>query len=200
MIGNRGRRAVVVALAAGLVVTAACAPLDAMGGGVLAGPGSRDAVLEGEVRSVDPRRSRIEVRDQWNRGHSLRIDRSTQVVYRQRDYPVTALERGDRVRVRVTHDRNGALWAERIDVRESVRDRGRAAVRTERLNGTVSRVDARRGHFTLQHDRNRSVVVYVPARMSRDDARRFDGLRRGDRVRVEVVGTGRGAVELVRFR
>jgi hypothetical protein len=171
-----------------------------MGGGVVVGPGNRGAVLEGEVRSVDTRRSRIEVRDQWNRGHSLRIDRSTQVVYRQRGYPVSALERGDRVRVRVTHDRNGARWADRIDVRESVRDRGRAVVRTERLTGTVSRVDARRGHFTLQHDRNRAVVVYLPARLSRDDARRFDRLRRGDRVRVEVVDTGRGAAELVRFR
>jgi hypothetical protein len=44
-------------------------------------------------------------------------------------------------------------------------------------------------------------VVYVPRDARRDDVRRFERLRRGERVRVEVRSRGRGdQAELVRFR
>lgn len=205
-----GRRTAVVALAAGLMGTGACAPLGAMGGGMgggvmlasgggVLGAGSRVAVVEGQIRSVDTRRSRIQLRDQRNRSYYVYVDRWTQVIYRQRSYPVSALERGDIVRVRITHDRGGAPWASRIDVRESVRDRGVVAVRPERLTGAVTSVDIRRGHFTMQIDRRRSVAVHMPPRLSRTDVRRFEQLRRGDRVRIEVMPTARGLLELVRF-
>jgi hypothetical protein len=193
------RMPVLLGLAGGLLVLAACAPLGAAEI-LIPGPGARHALVEGQVRTVDLRRSRVEVRDQWNRSQTLRIDRSTRVVYRQRDYPLHALERGDIVRIRVARDRNGGLWADRIDVRESVRERGDGHVRAERLTGTVARVDGRRGHFVVQRDRHGSLVVYLPSYVSRDDARRFQRLRRGDRVRVDVVPLGRGTAELVRFR
>jgi hypothetical protein len=199
MTGSRRRFGGALALAAGLTVVSGCAPLGAMDG-VLVGPAARSAVVEGEIRSVDARRGTLEIRDNRNRSHRMRFDRSTRVVYGQRAYPVTALERGDVVRVRATADRGGVLWADRVDVRHNARDRGRVAVRTERIAGTVSSVDGRRGQFTLSLDRHRSVLVVVPPRLDRDDAHRFQRLRRGDRVRVEVVPAGRGAVELVRFR
>jgi hypothetical protein len=195
----RAKLPVLLVLSGGLLVLAACSPLGAAET-VIPGPGGRHAVVEGQVRSVDLRRSRVEIRDQWNRGQTVRVDRATRVVYRQRSYPVSALERGDVVRVRVARDRNGSLWADRIDVRESVRNRGRAHVRTERVNGTVAGVDGRRGYFSLHASRNQALVVYVPTRLSRDDAHRFQRLRRGDRVRVDVVRTGRGTAELVGFR
>jgi hypothetical protein len=195
----RARLPVLVVLGGGLIAAGGCSPLGALDGVVL-GPGDRHSVVDGQVRSVDLRRSRLEIRDQWNRGQTLRIDRSTRVVYRQRDYPISALERGDVVRVRVARDRNGSLWADRIDVRESVRDRGGSYGRVERVTGTVAHVDSRRGFFTLDAGRNQTLVVYVPSRVSRDDERRFQRLRRGNRVRVEVVPVGRGTAELVRFR
>jgi hypothetical protein len=68
-----------------------------------------------------------------------------------------------------------------------------------RLDGTVSAVDARRGTFTVEQGRTRH-TVQVPARLGRDDARRYDRLRRGDRVRAEVRPLPRGGYELVRFR
>jgi cold shock CspA family protein len=195
----RARLPVLAVLGVGVIAAAACSPLGALDGVVL-GPGDRHSVMDGQVRSVDLRRSRVEIRDQWNRGQTLRVDRSTRVVYRQRDYPISALERGDVVRVRVARDRNGTVWADRIDVRESVRDRGGSHGRAERLTGTVDHVDSRRGFFTISPGRNQTLVVYVPSRVSRDDERRFQRLRRGDRVRVEVVPVGRGTAELVRFR
>jgi hypothetical protein len=194
----RGRLPVTLALAGGLLLAPACAPLGAMDGVVLGGANS--SFVEGEVRSVDTRRSRMEIRDHRNRGYTVHFDRRTQVVYRQRQYPMNALERGDVVRVRLVRDRNGALWADRVDVRQSVRERGMAYGRTERVNGTVGWVDHRRGSFTVQGGRNQVLLVHVPSRLSRDDARRFDRLRRGDRVRVEVRPVGRSTAEFVRFR
>jgi hypothetical protein len=199
MSGAAGRVPVMLALAGGLLLAPACAPLGAMDGVVLGG-GASTSFVEGEVRAVDGRRSRMEIRDHRNRGYMVHFDRRTQVVYRQRQYPMNALERGDVVRVRLVRDRNGALWADRVDVRHSVRERGFAYGRTERVAGTVSRVDHRRGHFTMQAGRNQVLVVHLPPRLSRDDARRFERLRRGDRVRVEVRPAGRGAAEFVRFR
>lgn len=198
MMGGLGRVRLPLALAGGLMAMAGCAPLGAMD--VLSGvsaPGV--SVVDGEVRSVDPRRSTFQVRDLRNRAYTVRFDRATRVIYRQRDYPVHALERGDVVRVRVSRDRNGTLWADRVDVRQNVRDRGGLA-RIERVSGRVSHVDVRRGHFVLELGRRESLVVHMPPRVPHNEARRFQRLRRGDGVRVEVHPLGRGAAELVRFR
>jgi len=188
-----------LALAGGVMTGAGCAPLGAMDGTVGV-PGRHASIVDGQIRAVDMRRGRIELRDGRNRGHLVHYDRDTRVVYGQRLYPVTALERGDVVRIRVVRGRNGVLWADRVDVRESVRHRGHAVGRVERVNGIVGAVDVRRGRFTVQQGRQQPVVVYVPQRLSREDARRFERLRRGDRVRVEVRPVGRGSAELVRFR
>lgn len=207
MSGAAGRVPLMLALAGGLLVAPACAPLGAVDGGVLGGGGggARSSLLEGEIRSVDARRGRLQLLDHRNRGYTVHYDRGTRVIYQQRQYPVNALERGDVVRVHVVRDRNGALRASRVDVRHSARDRGgwdRGAVygRTERLTGRVGSVDHRRRHFTVELNRNQMLVVHYPTRLARDDARRLERLRRGDRVRVEVRPVGRGAAELVRFR
>lgn len=191
---------VVLTLAGGLLVVGACVPLGAMGGVLGPASGARVSVVEGEVRSVDARRGRIQVRDYRNRGYTLRFDRATRVVYRQRDYPAQALERGDVVRVQVARERDGSLWADRVDVRQSVRERGVVSARVERVRGRVTRIDTRRGYFLLDLGRRQYMAVHVPARMSRDDVRRFQRLRRGDRVRLEIRPLGGGAAELVRFR
>lgn len=180
-------------LVAGLLATASCAQL----GGVL--EDGQGTTLDGEVRSLDTRRARLSVRDDYSgRTETVRYDGRTSVVYRQRQYPVSALERGDRVRIRLAQGRNGEWYADRIEVRESVSD-GRST-RTQRLDGTVTQVDVRRGVFTLQQSRASTYVVYVPERVSREDERRFTRLRRGDRARADVRLLGRGQAELIRFR
>jgi|SRR5690606_13525019 len=188
-----------VVLAAGMLLAApACAPK----GGVLEPVSSsrRSAQLHGEIRSIDTWRGRIHLREDRGRNRTVRYDRYTRVVHGNRQYPVSALERGDRVRIRVVYDRSGNAVAERIDIRQSVRDRGGIGRRVERLAGTVRHLDVRRGYFTLEQGRSRSVVVRVSNNIRREDARRFSRLRRGDRVRVDVLPVNRSTVQLIRFR
>ena len=206
-------RRVNLLLSMGLLVAsaAACAPLESRGGmGDVFGGGTS---LYGEVRSVDTRRGRIQVREQYGRDQTVRYDNRTRVVYQNREYPVSALERGDQVQMRLAYDRNNVAWADRIVVRSSARrtdrrdrddrDRDRDDVwgsRVQRLEGRVQGVDVRRGYFTLTDNRSR-VLVYMPRNARREDVRRFERLRRGERVRVEVRSRGRGdQAELVRFR
>jgi hypothetical protein len=181
--------------------TSACAQMGSLGGlGDVLGGGSS---VYGEVRSVDTRRGRITVREQHGRDQTVRFDSRTRVLYRNSEYSVSSLERGDEVSIRVEYDRNNTPWADRIEVRSSARDDDRGGIwssRVERLDGRVQAVDARRGYFTLTADRSERVVVYLTRDARRDDVRRFERLRRGERVRVDVRARGRGQAELVRFR
>jgi hypothetical protein len=186
-------RPVMVVLAGLALGASACAPLDQV---VL--PTGRNSTLQGEVRSVDTRRGRLEIReDQYARTRTVRIDNRTRVMDGSRQQRVSSLRRGDHVRVRVSYDRNGAAWADRIDVRHSTRSVG---ARVERVDGRVTTVDHRRGYFAVEQGRRSTVVVHVPRGVSRNDARRFDRLRRGDRVRADIRPVGRDQAELVRFR
>ena len=188
--------------ALGLVVlgAAACAPMGGLGD-VLGGVGGRS--LYGEVRSVD--RGRIQLREQYGRDYTVRYDNRTRVLYGRQQYPVSALERGDVVQVQVQYDRNNTAWAERIEVRESARDRDRdrggiwGSTRVQRIDGRVDRIDGRRGWFSIEQGRS-SLIVYLPRDARREDIRRFDRLRRGDRVRADIRIVGRDQAELVRFR
>jgi hypothetical protein len=193
------KRILGLALALGAApLAAACTPLGtAVGETVLNGVNA--SVVQGEVRSVSTRQGRIQLRDGSGRNHDIRFDRQTQVVHRQRQVAISTLERGDRVRVRVQRDRNGTVWADRVEVQTSARE-SRQAVRTERVEGRVGRVDVRRGTFTVERNRTATLVIRTPPHLDRSDARRFERLREGDRVRAEVRPLGRNQAELVRFR
>ncbi|HEX6133877.1 MAG TPA: hypothetical protein VFZ24_07935, partial [Longimicrobiales bacterium] len=113
----RMRRAALRPLAAVAMLAmagAACAPLGGLGD-VLGGTGDS---LYGEIRSVDARRGRIQLREQYGRDYTVRYDDRTRVIYGQRQYPVSSLERGDQVQIRVEYDRNNTAWADRIEVRD----------------------------------------------------------------------------------
>lgn len=191
-------------LVAAILGTAGCAPL----GGVVAGPGGssvRGDVLDGEVGRVDLRRGRLDLVAWDGRVRSLLVHRDTRVRHRRREYSVSALERGDEVRVYVRFDRRGDAWADRVDVRRSLRDRrappARRSVRLENLHGTVRAVDHRDGWFVVDPPgRREAVVVHLTARLDRRDEIRLDRLRRGQRVRLVVRPLDRDEVELVRFR
>jgi hypothetical protein len=181
-----------------LMSAASCSPLDAMLGDT-GMPSSRNTLVSGEIRSLDTRRGRIEVRDDRGRNQTVHYDNRTRVTYQQRQYPASQLQRGDQVRMQVVYDRSGTPWADRIDVRSNARA-SRASNRVERIDGTVGAIDARRGYFTVQRTRAPTVRVHLASRASRDDQRRFDRLRRGERVRVDVRHLDRNQAELVRFR
>jgi hypothetical protein len=169
------------------------------------GPSARSAVIDGEIRAVDPRRGRIRVRSARRGTRTVRVGRSTRVLYRRVEYTLDALEPGDVVRVFAEVDRNGIAWAERVDVRSSA-DEGREPGRSARreyawLDGTVSRMDPGDGWFTVEMPRlENEIVVYVPERLERDDERRLERMRRGDRVQIEVRPISNHEAELVGFR
>lgn len=200
MVTKPGRIAVSIALATGLMLTApACAP----GGGWLEGvsaPRGRGTVVSGEVRSIDRRRNYLEIREHYGRSRSIRFDNRTRVIDGRRRYSINALGRGDLVRVWVSYDRRGTPWVNRIEVYSNSRDRRVAIPRVERINGVVGRLDARRDYFTIERNRYETVIVRVPNRLPRDDSRRLQRLRRGDRVSVDVRPLARNTVELIRFR
>lgn len=196
-----GRTPVMIALAVGLMLTApACAPHERGLEGVTV-PRGRSTVIQGEVRSVDHRRNHIIVRESYGRRFSISYDKKTRVVDGGRRYSINALDRGDQVRVWISYDRRGTPWVERIEIRDSgSRDRRVATPRLQILSGSVIRMDSRRNTFTLEHGRKNRIVVRVPSRLQRDDARRVERLRRGDRISIYVREINRDTVELIRFR
>ena len=150
------------------------------------GFGSTD--VTGEVENVDTRAREIEVRTDAGRISVVRYDDRTQVVYRQRNYSVANLERGDYIAARVQKDRDGRNYTDTITVRESVQDSGgnrRGGPRMDRLEGRVEYVDQRRGTFEIRDPRNRLIVVSVAFNAPRPVIDQFNQLRNGDYVKLE---------------
>jgi exosome complex RNA-binding protein Csl4 len=169
-------------------------------GGGGGGAVGRDVV--GEIEYLDPRAKEIEVRTDSGRTAVLRYDDKTQVVYRQRNYSPSNLERGDYVAARVQQDRDGRSYADTITVRESVQDRGdrrSGGSRLDRVEGRVEYIDARRGTFELRDSRNRLIVVSVPFNAPRQVIDRFNRLREGDNISIEGRSTGNDRFELENF-
>ena len=160
--------------------------------GHIDGPGDYGSVaneIVGEVMNVDSRSRQIEIRTDAGRTSMVRYDNNTQVIYRQKTYPVTNLERGDYVAARIQQDREGRNSTNTITVRESAQDRGTTGGnrqdRMDRIEGRVEYVDSRRGTFELRDSRNRLIVVSVDFNAPKAVTDRFNRLRNGDQVRIE---------------
>ena len=157
----------------------------------------------GEVQSVDARAREIEVRTDGGRTAVLRYDDRTQVLYRQRNYPVAHLERGDYIAARVQSDRDRRDYTDTITVRESVQDRSGdrhgSSGRLDQVEGRVEHIDPRRGTFEVRDSRDRLIVVSVPFNAPRAVIDRFQRLREGDTVRIEGRSSGNDRFELENF-
>src|SRR5688572_17086905 len=73
-------------------------------GGVLGGgapAGMESGAVVAEVQGVDAQNQVIQFRTEQGQNVNIRFDSRTRVVYRQQEYPVTSLERGDVVRATV---------------------------------------------------------------------------------------------------
>ncbi|MSR35619.1 MAG: hypothetical protein EXR95_03095 [Gemmatimonadetes bacterium] len=109
-------------------------------------------------------------------------------------------------------DPRGDAWADRVEVRESVRerysdsgrdDRGRyqeRQERVERVEGRVGGVNLRGGYFTVEQGFNRSVDVHFADGLDRNEYRKVERLRRGDRVRADVRPLSDNDAELIKLR
>jgi hypothetical protein len=97
-----------------------------------------------KFQQVDTRVREIEIRANSGRTSVLRYDNNTQVIYRERSYAVSNLERGDYVAARVQRDRDGQNFTDTITVRETAQDRGYSSGpggRMDRVEGRVEYVD-----------------------------------------------------------
>ena len=79
--------------------------------------------IQAEIQQVDTNGQRVHVRTSQGENGSVRFDQNTAVIYRQQQYPVTALERGDLVTLTVQQISQNELYASRIDVVQSIQER-----------------------------------------------------------------------------
>lgn len=207
-----GRRGVVLAA---VLAASGCAGggLGGLGGlgDILAGaaglPGSGQqgqGQVVAEVQGLDTQRQLIQVRTQDGQTGSLLYDQNTVVVYQQRQYQVSNLERGDVVAIQVQQTNQGSPYASRIDVQQSVQERngqsgGGGMGQVQQFSGRVGQVDRQRGMFQLQTSYSGNVVVSLPYNPSSTVVNQFNRLRSGDSVRLEGSQVGNGRVELYRF-
>lgn len=195
-----------VAAAATLIVAlsaAGCAQLGQVGdilGGAL--PGQGGDVLA-EVQAVDDRDREIRIRTDDGRTADVGYDENTRVVYQNREYPVTALERGDLVRMRVQETTTGALYTDLVEVEQSAQERQDggfpAGSSVDRMEGSVSWIDYDTDQFLLDSRDNGDVMVNLPPNPPSDMVRDFRNLDRNDYVRVQVEWLNQRQVELVAF-
>jgi hypothetical protein len=168
-------------------------------GTVLGQPaGAAQSQVAAEVLGVDARQQVVQVRTQEGQTGNVRYDQSTVVVYQQRQYPVTALERGDLVVLQL-QDMQGTLYTPRIDVQQSARERaGTGTGQVVQLAGRVAQLDQNAGMFVLQAQGG-NVTVALPFNAPQATVDYFRRLRVGDNVRLEVIPVATGRAEIHRF-
>ena len=185
-----------------IVALGACSSAGGLGnvlGTVLGGSAaSQGDQVGGTVLGVDTRARQIGLQLSNGQQVGVSYDAQTRVVYENRDYAVTALERGDRVRMRIQQGGN-AYYTDLVVVDRSVSDALGGSAPLQAIQGTVGQVDPSKGLFTLDVGRSARLLVALPPRLSRADVYRFRQLRQGDYVRLYGVFVTRSRVELREF-
>ena len=194
----RSTKLLLMTVVIGIFLVAGCHELGHVDG--LGDYGTLSNEIVGEVQNIDTRSRQIEIRTDAGRTSSIRYDDNTRVIYRQRNYEVSNLERGDYVAARVQQDRDGQNYTDAVTVRESVQDRGStSAGRLDRIEGGVEYLDDRRGTFEIRDSRNRLIVVSVAFNAPWAVTDRFNRLRDGDFVRIEGRTVSAARFELENF-
>jgi YD repeat-containing protein len=197
---QRGARIGAMTLLVGAL--GACANTGGLGGilGSVLG-GNSQSQISGTVRGVDTRSQLISIQQSDGRTVTLTYDSQTQVVYQNRNYPVTSLQYGDQVTARIQNTSNNANYTDLIQVDQSVSSNTgtTGTSNAQSLQGTVRQVDTRNGLFTLDAGGNVILTVTMPYRPSNADQNRFQSLRSGDYVRFYGVFMNNTRVELRQF-
>jgi hypothetical protein len=181
----------------------------AMGGMGGQGQGQNGQVLA-EVTNVDTRQQVIQLRTQQGQTGNVMFDQNTTLTYQNQQYPITALERGDVAYFQLQQTQQGATYAARIDVQQSVQERNGQQTGTSnggtyggqqqmmQLAGTVGRIDYNQGWFELRTQQGTATVT-LPYGAGDATTDYFRRLRTGQNVRLEGTNLGNGRVELYRF-
>ena len=133
----------------------------------------------------------------------ISYDQNTQVVYQNQSYPVTSLENGDQVTLRLQQTNNGGYYTDLVQVDQSVRNTGGSVYQSgnvQMLEGNVRGVNRQQGFFTLNLQSGAVITVQLPSQVNRNDLSRFNSLRAGDYVRFYGVAMGNSNVELRQFQ
>jgi hypothetical protein len=173
---------------------------DVLGGvlGMPAGAGGGQGQVAAEIRGVNAQQQAIQVATQDGQTGNVRYDQNTVVVYQNQQYPVTALERGDLVVLHL-RDVQGTLYAQRIEVTQSVQQRGGTGTgNVAQVAGRVAQIDQNAGAFVLQ-TQSGNVTISLPLNAPQATVDYFRRLRVGDNIRLEVTQSVTGRVEVYRF-
>lgn len=195
---NAGRALASLAAAATL---AGCSTLGDLGS-ILGGAPGTGSEVRAEIQEVDEWREEIAFETQDRRTGVVSFDERTRVVYQNREYPVTALERGDLVRMRLSETAGGELYTDLIEVEQSADQRTSdpwGSGQNERLEGNVAWIDQDRGQFLLDLRSGAEVMVNLPQGAPNQMVYEFQRLDRGDYVRIEARPISNQQVEIVRF-
>lgn len=193
-----------------LASASACSSAGGLGGlgsilGSVLGQGQGQGnQVSGYVRGVDTRNQQIGIQTQDGQNVSVAYDRNTQVSYQNQSYPVSALENGDQVTLRLQQSNNGGYYTDLVQVDQSVRNGSNGSVyqsgNVQLLEGEVRGVSPQQGYFTVNSRNGGVLSVQLGNQVSRNDVSRFNSLRRGDYVRFYGVYTSNSSVELRQFQ
>ena len=187
------------ATAAMLIVLGACSQAGGLGNVLGSVLGQQQAnQVSGRIAGVDTRSQQIGVQQSNGQTVALMYDNQTQVVYQNKSYPITSLERGDQVTARIQSANNG-YYTDLVQVDQPVQ--GSTAASSENvqsIQGVVRQVDVQNGLFTMDVNQTR-LTVSMPYSPSRTDLNRFQSLRSGDNVRIAGVFLNNSRVELRQF-
>jgi hypothetical protein len=187
-----------------LTSASACSSAGGLGnilGSVLgAGTGTGGNQLSGYVQGVDTRNRQIGIQQSNGQTIAVSYDNNTQVVYNNQNYPVTALESGDQVTLRIQQMQNGGYYTDVIQVDRSVS--GPSTIQSgnvQLMEGYVRQVDQQNGLFLLDASNGARITVQLPQQIARNDLDRFRNLRVGDYTRFYGVYVSNARVELRQF-
>jgi hypothetical protein len=192
------------ATAAVLALTTGCSSAGALGsvadvlGTVLGQPaGTGQAQVSVEIRGVNTQQQSIQVATQDGQTGSVRYDANTVVVYRNQQYPVTALERGD-LAVITVQDVQGTTYVSRVDVQTSAQDRTGSGSALVQMSGRVTSINHNGGTFVVRTGGG-DVTVTLPYNAPQATVNYFHQLRVGHDVRLEATMVASGRAEIHRF-
>lgn len=171
-----------------------------LGGGMGQGQGqSQTAEVSGYIAGVNQRSQQIGIQQSNGQTIGLSYDNQTQVVYQNRNYPVTALQNGDVVMARVQSGSNGGYYTDLVQVNQSVQDRGGTTQHVQTFQGRVRQIDLNNGWFVLDAGNGSGFPVYMPYQANGNDVARFRGLRQGEYVRFYGTIDANSRVQLRQF-
>ena len=190
-------------------VSSACSSSGGLGsilGGVLGGGGggggNRQNQVSGTIQRVDTRNQQLSIRQSNGQNVTASYDDRTRVSYQDQNYPVTSLEFGDEVTVRIQSNGN-QYYVDFVQVNRSVSTTGGGATggssNVQSLQGIVRRVDPSNGVFIIDANNNVQLTVSLPYNATRNDVNRFQNLRVGDNVRFYGIYLNNARVELRQF-